>query len=121
MTRFREAADYTQEELATIAGVSVHGISALERGERRRHNVETVRALSAALDLSGPTRDALLACAREGQPRLLVLDTFEHVLDMAPLVADLTFALTPSNGPTAYTAGRQTSIDSLLQDIDRIV
>ena len=28
----REAAGYTQEELATIAGVSVHGISALERG-----------------------------------------------------------------------------------------
>jgi transcriptional regulator with XRE-family HTH domain len=231
----REAAGYTQEELATIAGISVHGVSALERGERRRPHVETVRALSAALDLSGPTRDALLASARapapatavdelsnvslplpltallgretdvralrdlladpaarlitligpggvgktrlalelaraisdegacrvlfvglaavrnsafvapaiakalgvlddtgldlprrariacEGQPTLLVLDNFEHVLDMAPLVADLAFALTPSNGPTAYAAGRQTSIDSLLQDIDRIV
>jgi predicted ATPase/DNA-binding XRE family transcriptional regulator len=60
----REAAGYTQEELATIAGLSVHGVSALERGERRRPHVETVRALSAALDLSGPTRDALLASAR---------------------------------------------------------
>ena len=29
---FREAAGYTQEELATIAGLSVHGVSALERG-----------------------------------------------------------------------------------------
>jgi predicted ATPase/transcriptional regulator with XRE-family HTH domain len=60
----REAAGYTQEELATIAGLSVHGVSALERGERRRPHVETVRAISAALDLTGAARDALLRSAR---------------------------------------------------------
>src|SRR5215204_4696422 len=60
----REAAGFTQEELATIAGLSVHGVSALERGERRRPHVETVRALSAALDLPSATRDALLRTAR---------------------------------------------------------
>jgi predicted ATPase/DNA-binding XRE family transcriptional regulator len=60
----RKAAGFTQEELAAIAGLSVHAVSALERGERRRPHVETVRALSAALDLTGAARDALLASAR---------------------------------------------------------
>jgi predicted ATPase/DNA-binding XRE family transcriptional regulator len=60
----REAGGYTQEELATIAGLSVHAVSALERGERRRPQVETVRALSAALDLTVTARDALLRSAR---------------------------------------------------------
>jgi predicted ATPase/DNA-binding XRE family transcriptional regulator len=60
----RETAGFTQEELATIAGLSVHAVSALERGERRRPHVETVRALSAALDLTGPTRDAFVRSAR---------------------------------------------------------
>jgi predicted ATPase/DNA-binding XRE family transcriptional regulator len=60
----REAAGFTQEELATIAGLSVQAVGALERGERRRPQVETVRSLSAALDLSGATRDALFKSAR---------------------------------------------------------
>src|SRR5678815_2072359 len=64
LKKLREAAGFTQEELATIAGLSVHAVSALERGERRRPHVETVRALSAALDLTGGTRDALFGSAR---------------------------------------------------------
>src|SRR5512138_302946 len=60
----RDAAGFTQEELATIAGLSVHAVSALERGQRRRPQVDTVRALSAALDLTDTTRDALIGSAR---------------------------------------------------------
>jgi len=60
----REAAGFTQEELATIAGLSVHGVSALERGERRRPHLDTVRALCGALDLSEATRESLLRSAR---------------------------------------------------------
>jgi predicted ATPase/DNA-binding XRE family transcriptional regulator len=64
----RETAGFTQEELATIAGLSVHAVSALERGERRRPHLETVRALSAALDLNGPSLQAFLASARAPAP-----------------------------------------------------
>ncbi len=60
----RDAAGFTQEELATIAGLSVHAISALERGERKRPQQDTVRALSAALDLAPSVRDAFVASAR---------------------------------------------------------
>ncbi len=60
----REKAGFTQEELATIAGLSVHAISALERGQRRRPHVDTVRALSAALDLNPSAHGALLGSAR---------------------------------------------------------
>src|SRR5262245_21708091 len=69
----REAAGFTQEELATVAGLSVHAVSALERGERRRPHVDTVRALSAALDLSDATREALLASGRVA-PHAAVFD-----------------------------------------------
>jgi predicted ATPase/DNA-binding XRE family transcriptional regulator len=82
----REAAGYTQEELATIAGLSVHGVSALERGERRRPHVETVRALCAALDLSGPTRDAFLASAR-ASAHATAVDELSHVSLPLPLTA----------------------------------
>src|SRR6185312_1795061 len=81
----REAAGFTQEELATIAGLSVHAVSALERGERRRPHVETVRALSAALDLNGATGDALLASARAPAPNAAV---------DAPIAASLPLPLT---------------------------
>jgi predicted ATPase/DNA-binding XRE family transcriptional regulator len=64
----REAAGFTQEELATIAGLSVHAVRALERGQRRRPQVDTVRALCAALDLTDAARDHLVITARTAHP-----------------------------------------------------
>src|SRR5512138_1182959 len=80
----REAAGYTQEELATIAGLSVHAISALERGQRRRPHVDTVRALSAALDLSSVTREALFARARAPVDEGVVEELTALPLPLAP-------------------------------------
>jgi predicted ATPase/DNA-binding XRE family transcriptional regulator len=82
----REAAGFTQEELATIAGLSVHAVSALERGERRRPHVETVRALSAALDLTGATRDALLVSARAPAHNAAVDELSGVALPLPPTV-----------------------------------
>ena len=59
----REAAGFTQEELAAIAGLSVHAVGALERGERQRPQFETVRSLSMALDLTGNLIDLTLDAA----------------------------------------------------------
>lgn len=80
----REAAGFTQEELATIAGLSVHAISALERGERRRPQVDTVRALSAALDLTGAAREAFLASARATSPDPAVDERRGTALPVSP-------------------------------------
>jgi predicted ATPase/DNA-binding XRE family transcriptional regulator len=66
LKRLREAAGFTQEELATISGVSLNAISSLERGARRRPLRDTVRALAAALDLAEGQRDELLAEATRG-------------------------------------------------------
>src|SRR5262245_41257361 len=117
----REAAGFTQEELATIAGLSVHAVSALERGERRRPHVETVRALSAALDLNGSDRDALLESARtsghvpaEKQhgtslplPATLLLGRDGDVQTLRRWLADATIRLVTLTGPGgAGTTGR---------------
>ena len=80
----REAAGFTQEELATIAGLSVHAVSALERGERRRPRVETVRALSAALDLTETIREALLESTRA--PTAAVDQLRDVSLPLAPTI-----------------------------------
>jgi len=84
----REAAGFTQQELATIAGLSVHAVSALERGERRRPHLETVRSLSAALDLTGAARDSLFDSARAP-----ALETAAEELSEASLPLALTALL----------------------------
>src|SRR4051812_44513409 len=79
----REAAGFTQEELATVAGLSVHAVSALERGERRRPHGDTVRALSAALDLTELSRDALLASGRAATHPAVIDDASDGSLPLA--------------------------------------
>src|SRR6185503_13936442 len=98
----RATAGVTQEELATNAGLSVHAVSSLERGERRRPHMETVRALAAALGLKGDARDALVKAARA--------QTDESAFDELSGVA-LPVALTP-------LLGRDADVGTLRQWLD---
>ena len=63
LRRYRIAAGLSQEELAERAGLSRRGISDLERGQRRRPHLATVRRIAEALDLDERVRVALLGAA----------------------------------------------------------
>lgn len=52
LRRLRQAAGMTQETLAERSGLSVRGISDLERGVKQRPHPETIRLLASALDLA---------------------------------------------------------------------
>jgi predicted ATPase/transcriptional regulator with XRE-family HTH domain len=60
----RMAAGLTQEALAERAGLSVRGISDLERDLKTRPRFETVRMLADALELDQSARAALISAAR---------------------------------------------------------
>src|SRR5438270_13097549 len=59
LRRHRVAAELTQEALAELAGLSVRGISDLERGVNRAPYVATILRLADALQLSQEQRDEL--------------------------------------------------------------
>lgn len=63
LKRHRLAAGLSQEELASRAGLSPHGISDLERGARRVPRPSTLRMLADALGLSDAERSAFLGTA----------------------------------------------------------
>jgi class 3 adenylate cyclase len=64
LRHYRQAAGFTLEELATLAGLSAKGISALERGERQIPRKDTVARLASALELPDEHRAVLIAAAR---------------------------------------------------------
>ncbi|MGI8825901.1 MAG: helix-turn-helix domain-containing protein [Chloroflexota bacterium] len=59
LKQYRVAASLTEEELAEQAGLSVRGISDLERGAKTRPHRETVSLLVRALGLTEEQRNAL--------------------------------------------------------------
>ena len=64
LRQLRTASALSQEELACRAGLSVRGISDLERGVRQVPHLATVSLLADALALNPADRQALLAAAR---------------------------------------------------------
>ena len=61
----RVVAGLTQEELAERAGLSVRGISDLERGARARPHRDTLLRLADALAIQGAARAAFVGAARQ--------------------------------------------------------
>src|SRR5947209_227254 len=68
LRRFRLASGMTQETLAERAGLSVRGISDLERGISSEPRLETLRLLVEALDLSEEDRAVFVHSARVQEP-----------------------------------------------------
>ena len=64
----RTAASLSQETLAERAGLSLRGISDLERGARQTPRFTTVRLLADALALGPDDRQALVTAARPDKP-----------------------------------------------------
>jgi predicted ATPase/transcriptional regulator with XRE-family HTH domain len=69
LRRHRITAGLTQEALAERAGLSLRGLSDLERGARRAPYRDTAERLAAALELDGAERAALLMATRRAGPR----------------------------------------------------
>jgi len=64
LRQFRQSRALSQELLAERSGLSVRGVSDLERGLKARPHLETVRLLADGLGLDEPERAALISAAR---------------------------------------------------------
>ena len=106
LRRYRLAAGLTQERLADLAGLSVRGLSDLERGARRVPRRETVHLLSEALHLSPDEQTRLEVAARK------------HRIRVAQMI-DESLAAPPSNLPSSPFVGRVQELallDQVLKD-----
>jgi predicted ATPase/transcriptional regulator with XRE-family HTH domain len=106
LRRLRVAAGLSQETLAERAGLSVRGVSDLERGLSRVPRLHTLARLAEALALNEPARQALTAAG--GYP------TFDDVVPMPPPRQALPGYLTSLVGRAAELA----AIGQLLQRAD---
>jgi non-specific serine/threonine protein kinase len=79
LRRLRVGAGLTQAALAERAGLSLRGVSDLERGARRAPYPETVRRLAEAIALSEAERGALLAAGRRTPPGLSTPSVQAHL------------------------------------------
>src|SRR5215467_15740476 len=88
---YRQAANLTREKLAERSGLSVEGIGALERGDRRSPRPSTIEFLSEALRLDAEQKEQLIAAAHGSSvSEKLSVQAFElgSRSDVASSVAD---------------------------------
>jgi tetratricopeptide (TPR) repeat protein/transcriptional regulator with XRE-family HTH domain len=97
---YRRAANLTQGELAARSGLSVEGIGALERGDRRSPWSSTIDSLAGALQLDARQKDALIAAARgPGSESVAASDPTASAADAGALVASMPSAFLPPRAP----------------------
>ncbi len=101
LRRLRIAGAFSQEELAERAGLSVRGLSDLERGVHQAPRLETVRLIADALQLSEQQRADLLSAARPQEAD----DSTASVMRGRPLTA------LPL--PPIRLIGRETEVNTL--------
>jgi predicted ATPase/transcriptional regulator with XRE-family HTH domain len=95
----RESVGLTQEELASRAGLTSNGVSALERGQRKRPYPHTVRSLADALGLTEQERRALLATVpKRSEPASFTAEEKPPPASSAPVVSALPRPTTPLVG-----------------------
>lgn len=104
----RQAAGLTQEALAVQTGLSVRGLSDLERGVRITPRKDTLRLLVESLGLVGPERAAFVAAANRRHPPQAPRSSHE------PHWHDLSTPLTPFIGRAAEV----TALCALLRRAD---
>jgi transcriptional regulator with XRE-family HTH domain len=100
LRRHREAAGWSQEDLAERAGLAAKAIGALERGERRRPYPRTVQVLADALGLDEARRRELIsAVPRSTTPRFSDGAPFVgRYAELAALLAKLEAAVSGGSG-----------------------
>ena len=112
LKRFRLAAGLTQEQLAERAGLSVRGLSDIERGLKPRPHRDTIALLADALAL-GPTERATLIAAMGRPVEAATSDPVSPKDPSTEAASDHRRVL--SNLPVALTSfiGREPEIDEV--------
>ena len=100
LRRHREAAGWSQEDLAERAGLAAKAIGALERGERRRPYPRTVQLLVDALGLDETSRRELISAVPRSATRRFTDGTpfVGRYAELATLLARLEAAVSGSGG-----------------------
>lgn len=111
LRRYREAAGFSQEELAERAQLTANAIGALERGERRRPYPDTFRRLADALELGEGPRNELAALITRTRRVITPLSAAEPP-GVSPAAFQLPGELTP-------LIGRERDVEAVLRLLSR--
>ena len=125
----RLAAALSQEDLAERAGISLRGLSDLERGERRRPRMDTVHRLAEALGLEEGAKAAFVQSVVRTSTQPMApapaeqepAPTVKPVLEVPLPTGTLTFLLTDIEGSTTFWELHPTTMQSAIARHDALM